>query len=129
MGTPGFSFGFLGPHPQYMEVPRLGVESELKLLAYARAIATPDPSLHHSSRQRRILNSLSDARGRTCNLMVPSRICFHCATMGTPELVVESQDTRIGCDISYGAQKIGVLADLPFFNLLSHIRHSCALIS
>ena len=32
--------GFLGPHPQHMEVPRLEVESELQLLAYTIAIAT-----------------------------------------------------------------------------------------
>ena len=34
-----------------MEVPRLGVESELQLRAYTTAMATPDPShtckLHH----------------------------------------------------------------------------------
>ena len=36
---------FLGPHPQHMEVPRLGVESELQLPAYTTATATPDPSL------------------------------------------------------------------------------------
>ena len=51
-----------------MEVPRLGVESELQLPAYARATATQDPSrickLHYSSWQRRILNPLSEARGR-----------------------------------------------------------------
>ena len=35
------------------------------------AVAT---SLHHNSRQRRILNPLSKARDRTRNLMVPSRI-------------------------------------------------------
>ena len=40
--------------------------------------------LHHSARQRRILTPLSKAKDRTHNLMVPSRICFHCATMGTP---------------------------------------------
>jgi len=61
-----------------MEVPRLGVESELLLPAYARATATQDPSricnLHHSSQQHQILNPLSEARGRTQNLMVPSRI-------------------------------------------------------
>ena len=37
------------------------------------ATATPDLShicdLHHSSRQRRMLNPLSEARDRTCNLM------------------------------------------------------------
>ena len=46
-----------------MEVPKLGVESELQLLAYTTAM--PDPShvcdLHHRSRQRRILNPLSKA--------------------------------------------------------------------
>ena len=61
-----------------MEGPGLGVESELQLPAYTTATATPDPShicdLHHSSQQRRILNLLSEARDRTHNLMVPSRI-------------------------------------------------------
>ena len=28
---------FLGPHPKYMEVPRLGCELELQLLAYTTA--------------------------------------------------------------------------------------------
>ena len=46
-------FVFLGPYLQHMEVPRLGVESEFKLLAYATATAVPDLShicdLHHSS--------------------------------------------------------------------------------
>ena len=35
---------FLGPHLGHMEVPEIGVESELQLLAYTTAIATPDPS-------------------------------------------------------------------------------------
>ena len=70
-----------------MEVPRLGVQSELQLLAYATAIATRDPSiwnLHHSSRQRRILNPLNEARDQTRNLIVPSQIHFSCATTETP---------------------------------------------
>ena len=41
--------------PQHMEVPRLGVKSELQLQAYTTATATLDPSrvcnLHHSSRK------------------------------------------------------------------------------
>ena len=61
-----FIFCFLGPHLQYMEVLRLGVALELQLLTYATATATPQSSpvcdLHHSSRQRRILNPLSEAR-------------------------------------------------------------------
>ena len=57
---------FLGPYPRHMEVPRLGVESELLLPAYTTATAMPhlshvcDP--HHSSRQCWILNPLSRAR-------------------------------------------------------------------
>ena len=51
---------FLGPHSWHREVPRLGVESELQLLAYSTATATWDLShiwdLHHSSWQRQILN-------------------------------------------------------------------------
>ena len=71
-----------------MEVPRLRVQLELLLLAYARAIATPDLSrvcdLYHSSWQRQILNLLSEARDWTCVLMDTSQIQFHWATMGTP---------------------------------------------
>ena len=33
---------FLGPHPQHMGVPRLGVKLELQLPAYTTAPATPD---------------------------------------------------------------------------------------
>ena len=39
-----FFFCFLGLHPWHMEVPRLGVESEQQLLAYATATATQGPS-------------------------------------------------------------------------------------
>ena len=60
-----------------MEVPRLGVESELPLLVYTTA-AAPDLScicnLHHSSWQRWILNPLSRARDGTCILMDPNRV-------------------------------------------------------
>ena len=48
-----------------MEVPRLGVESELQLLAYATATVMWDLSRvsdpHHSSWQHQILNPLSKA--------------------------------------------------------------------
>ena len=82
-------FCFLGLHPRHVEVPGLGVASELQLLAYtaARATAMPDPSrffdLHHSSQQRWILNWLSEARGWTCNLMVTGQTHFRWATTGT----------------------------------------------
>ena len=71
-------FVFLGPHPQHMEVPRLGVQPELQLPAYTTVTATPDLShvcnLHPSSRPHRILNPLSETRNRTHNLLVPSWI-------------------------------------------------------
>ena len=55
-------FFFFGLHPWHMEVPRLGVECELQLPAYATATAKPDPShvcnLYHSSQQCQILNPL-----------------------------------------------------------------------
>ena len=64
-----------------MEVPRLGVESEQQLLAYATATETWDPShvcdLHHSSGQRQILNPLSKARDRTHILMDTSQVHYH----------------------------------------------------
>ena len=44
-----FSFSFLGPHPQHMEVPWWGVESELHILVYATATATWD--LAHTTAQ------------------------------------------------------------------------------
>ena len=55
-----------GPHLWHMEVPRLGVELELQLPAYAIATAAGDLShvcdLHHSSWQCRILTPLHKAR-------------------------------------------------------------------
>ena len=49
-----------------MEVPRLGVELELHLLAYIITTAMQDLScicdLHHSSQECQILNPLSKAR-------------------------------------------------------------------
>ena len=75
-----FSFFFLGPHPQLMEVPRLGIESELQLPTSATATAMPDPSrvcvLHHSSWQHRIFNPLSKTRDQTGILMATNRVCY-----------------------------------------------------
>ena len=86
-----YLFCFLGPHLRHMEVPRLGVESELELPAYTAAIATKDSSqvccLHHSSWQFWILNPLREARDQTCILRDTSRV--HCcrATVGIPQIL------------------------------------------
>ena len=77
-----------------MEVPRLGVETELYLPAYTTATATPDPShicnLHHSLQQCQILNPLSEAWDPTLILMDTSRICVSCTTTGTPYIHIIS---------------------------------------
>ena len=62
-----------------MEVPRLGVELQLQLLASATGTAAPDMNLicdlHHW--QHQILNPLSKARDQTFILMDAHQICFH----------------------------------------------------
>ena len=64
---------FLGLHLRHVEVPRLGIESELQLRVYTIATATPDLScvcdLQHSSWQHQIRHSLSEARDHTRILM------------------------------------------------------------
>ena len=56
-----------------MDVPRLGIESELRLLAYTITTAILDLSciydLHCSLCQHWILNPLNKARDQTCILM------------------------------------------------------------
>ena len=74
---PTFFFCILGLHPWHMQVPKLGVESELRLPAYttATATATWDLSsicdLQHSSRQCQVPNPLREARDWTRILMDP----------------------------------------------------------
>ena len=83
-----FIFCFLRLHPQHVEVPWLGVRSELQLLVYTIATATRDLSricdLHFSSWQCWILDLLNEARDQTHVLMVISQIHFCWATTGTP---------------------------------------------
>ena len=61
-----------------MEVPRLGVKSELQLPAFATATAKWYPrhicDLRHTLQQHQILNPLSKARDRTCILTDTSQV-------------------------------------------------------
>ena len=83
-----YLFCFLGPNPRHVEVPRLGVESELQGLAYTAA--TQDPShvcdLYHISWQCQILNPLSKGRDQTRILMDTSRVRFRWPQWELPDL-------------------------------------------
>ena len=81
------------------------------------ATATSDPShicnLHHSSRLRQILNSLSRARNWSRNLMVPSQIHFPWATTGTPA----PKSLRAVCLLSSPSELQPTRSDLYCYHL------------
>ena len=83
---------FLGLHLWHMEVPRLGIESELQPLAYTTATATHDLcwvcSLHHSLWEHWILNPLSKARIETASSWILPGFLNHWATRGTPHILL-----------------------------------------
>ena len=125
-----FSFCFfLGLHPHHMEATRLGVELELQLPAYTTATARPDLScfcaLHHSSWQRQILNPLSEARDWTCNLMVPSQICFCGAAMGTPDCALLKSTEHV---VHYQEWYLNVTRKLEVTNI-HRIGYACIFLS
>ena len=70
-----------------MEIPSLGIKSELQLSAYTTAIAMRDPShmchLHHNSRQCQTPSPLNETRDWT-HILMDTWIRFCCATTGTP---------------------------------------------
>ena len=81
-----------------MEVPRLGVELELQLPAYMTATEMWDLScvcdLHHNSHNAGSQTHwVREARDRTCILMDTRWIHFHCATTGTPSIVIFKFET------------------------------------
>ena len=86
-----FPFCFLGLNPWHMEVPRLGVESEIQLPVYTTVTATQDLShiciLHHSSWQHWILGPLSEARDQTHILIDTSLVRYLWVTTGTPRML------------------------------------------
>ena len=63
-----------------MEVPRLGVESKLQLLAYTTATVILDLShvcnLHYSSQQSQILKPLSKDRDQT-HILMDTRLAYN----------------------------------------------------
>ena len=81
-----------GAHVWHMEIPRLGVKSELQLPAYTTATATPDPShicnLYCSSWQHWILNPQGKAGDWTQILRGTNRVCYHNGTSGHTPLKI-----------------------------------------
>ena len=75
-----FTFVFLGPNPWHMEVPRLG--AELELLAYATAIAMPDPSQVHGNARSLTHWARPGIEPATSWILV--RFVHRSAMMGTP---------------------------------------------
>ena len=74
-------------------------------LRHSHSAALPDLSrifyLHHNSRQGQILNPPSEARDQTHLLMDASRICFCCATTGTPQIRYYGIINWSHCDLLY----------------------------
>ena len=71
-------FPLLWPYLRHMEVSRLGVQSELQLLAYVTATTMPDPShicdLCCTLYQCQILNLVSEARTKTTSSWTLCRV-------------------------------------------------------
>ena len=84
-----FSFVFLRPHLQCMEVPRLEVELELQPPAYAAATATGSEWCLQSAPQLMAMLDpwpTEQSQESTCILMDTNQIHFHCTTARTPPL-------------------------------------------
>jgi len=95
-----------------MEVPRLGVNLELQLLA----TATSTPDLSCVCDLCWILQSLSEARDRNCTLMDMSQVCFQWATLGTPtsvflssmQILVDKLSLNLGLGLGQMAEDMPV---------------------
>ena len=90
---------FLGPDLLHTKVPRLGVESEQYLPAYATVTTKQDSSLmcnlHHGLQQHRILNLLSEVRDQTCILVGTSQVLYPLCHNGNSPLFLVFWGTSI----------------------------------
>ena len=109
----------VGPNLWHMEVPRLGVESELQLPACITATAMQDPNhicdLHYTSWQCQILNPLSKAMDQTHILMDANQIHF-CSMMETPlgHVLINIQYVIL-LNISFSKHRLNLFRHVDFF--------------
>ena len=92
------------PEPQQRRIPARSV-------TYATAYG------HDSLWQRWILNPLSKASDRTCNLMIPFLAGFinHCAMMGTPRIEIFKDSHFTGWEIEDKSKQIRILGSIIVF--------------
>ena len=111
----------LGLHSWRMEVPRLGVESELWLLVTVTATVMQHLShicdLQHSSQQWQISDPLREAMDGNYILMDTSWILFCCTRKGTPKLL-SSYSFSFNFTLS-GGHKV-ILLEIPFSLCFAH---------
>ena len=83
-------FCLFGLQLWHMEVPRLGVESELPWPVHTTVTATRDPchvcNLYHNSQQCWISSPLMEAKDQTRILMDTGQVHLHWAQKGTPKI-------------------------------------------
>ena len=119
-------FCFLGLHPWHMEVPRRGVESQLQLPTCTPATLDSSHKPHHSSRQRWILNPLSEAGNQIRILVGTSRVCNLLSHTGT-SLKVQSLTPRVTPAVGFsGMPFVGLRRSFSVRILLRvFIRNGC----
>ena len=114
-----------------MEVPRLGVESELQPLASTTATATQDPSrvydLYCSSGQSLILNPLSKARDQISVLMVTTarQVCYCWATTGTRKTNILNYFFSLMCTPNPNSTGVGASTKIWFYEEFHSLNCAC----
>ena len=95
-----------------MEVPRLGVEVKLLLLAYATATAIADLSCicnpQHSSQQCWMLNPLNKARDQIRNLMVTIAFVSTALQWELPGADVRKEREKKLCELLLWCNELGI---------------------
>ena len=100
-------------HLWHMDVPRLGVQSELQLPAFATPQQLWDPSLicdlHHSLWQCQNPEPLNEARDLTHTLMDSSWIHYGCTMKGAPSYILVSSKVLFNINLLFVLSLFGLV--------------------